>query len=292
VAIEAIRGFSPIRSTAPIDSIPDEHIEVSTSRGLMDIEDRLYSSFETKETPRTRPTLPLGIKLARFLDDQESIASQGIDLSTKRVRASQAALAKTNATIMEQIDARKSKESEVSLWGMLSDVANYLTGASSLITGGLLCATGTPFGVISGGMLIIGGISSITSLCLHNFGADPHLAGTFAVLGAGLSLMGGILSWNEIVNHLPRAITTLSNCALGVMNSVSMIGEGVSKSSLATIDKLLVEKKEAARKSKEEINLSKEDMQATVRQLTTITKQIKESLKALEDAKLQALRGR
>lgn len=292
MAINAIRSIGHARPIAPLETQREERIETLPPAGLADVEDRLESAFYDPIPPVIRPKLPVSIQIANLLDEQEMLTANALDLDNKRIRLSQGMLAKTNASIMEQINSRRLKESEVTLWGSLGQLVGYLSSAASLLTGGLLISTGTPFGIVSGGSLFLGALSSAASVFVFSYMDDPRLAGTLALLGAGLSMISGMLSWNDIGSALPNnSIHLLVNSALSVMNGVSMVGKSVMQSQLSYIDKLLIEQKEAARQSKADVERTQEDMKATVRQLTELTRMMKKNVEALERAKRQILQG-
>lgn len=285
-------AISPIQSVGPTPppTLYDSPIENPIPAGLPNVEDRLETAFHDPSPHMIRPKLPISVHLASLVDEQDALTSKGLTVASTQIRNIETHLAKTKEAIMTEINDRRSKEAQITLWGTLGQLAGYLTSAASLITGGALIATGTPQGIISGGLLMIGASSTMTGLFLSHFKNDPKLTGTLAILGAGLSMMGGVLSWNTIPEALrEKSITTLISSALGIMNGISMVGRSVTQSQLSYIDKLLMEKKEAERESKSDIERVKNDMKSTTRRLTDLTKITKETLESLEKAKRQIL---
>ncbi len=289
--IDAVRS-NPVVHTTPLEEIEHDAVEArQTPLGVGATLDHMEASLSESPPLISRPKLPVAEKLAQLLEMQEATTTKALELDTKRLSNAQAILARTNESVMQEIEKRNAKATEVSMWGMLADVAQFLTSAGSILTGGALIATGSPIGILSGGALIVGGVSSITALSLSNYGGDPQLAGTLAVLGAGLSLIGGVVSWNEIAHNLPQAVATIGQCALGVMKGTSMIGKAVSESSLSHIDALLAKKEATSKEVERDIEKTRDTMQQTVQQMNALVKKMNQTLRALHEAKRQILAG-
>jgi len=289
--------FNPVKppvAQEPIDTVPivpvKEPSEVEKSMTIIPLLAETYHPSRPKisEYPPVKESTE--VKLARFVDtlnkvrqsmtlEEQDSFSAAIDQIINNEK-------KASRIRSETIETQESSN----FWGFLKKVGTIVLSAVSIVIGGALCATGTPFTIIAGALLIGSGLTSITAMALSEAGVDPKVTGAISIVSSVLGFAGSALSFGLAAVQTVKLIATIATSVVNVGSGTTQIMTSVYQSKVSRLmgDKSFFDQRIAMKKSDLEVISTR--MSDNLKRSEEATEEASVIVQALIDAKQKALR--